>query len=120
MTKPTSRTRPLAATDAKALTDLVHKVITGYRGPAGDLEAALGMLMVGRYLGWRPLYILHSKKTVNKYEAILGIEVQNHFEADGPDAHRASGYQLANSRPSFWKVVSGEDAIDRGQRQRLE
>ena len=119
MTTLKTRTRPLTAADAKALADFVHKIIAGYRGPAGDLEAALGMFLLGRYLGWRALYIVHSKKTVSKYEAILGIEVQAVFEAEGPDAGRSLGYKIANSRPSFWKVVSGEDVVDRKERQHL-
>jgi len=120
MQKPPTKTPPLSPSSAKELTDHIHKIITGYSGPAGDLEAALGMLVLGRYVGWRALYIMHSKKTVAKYERILGIEVQEFFEADGRDSHRCPGYQTALSRPSFWKVVSGEDAIERMERQRID
>ncbi len=120
MQRPPTKTSALTTSAAKALTDLIHKIISGYSGPAGDLEAALGMLVVGRYVGWRALYIMHSKKTVAKYERILGIEVQEFFEPDGLDGHRCPGYQAALSRPSFWKVVSGEDPIERQERQRME
>lgn len=120
MTTPNTRTKPLSAADAKEQCDFVHRVISGYSGPAGDLEAALGMFLIGRYFGWRALFVMHSKKTVAKYETILGIEVQEAFEPEGPDVNRAPGYQAANSRPSFWRVVSGEDPIERKERQRIE
>ena len=117
MKRKSVRTPSLPAVDAKLLHDSIHRIIADYAGPAGDLEAALGMLLLGRYLGWRALYVIHSKKTVAKYETILGIEVQQAFEPEGPDAERSIGYQAARARPSFWKVVSGEDSIERMMRQ---
>lgn len=120
MTTPESKTLPMAASDAKLLQDFVHGVITRYRGPAGDLEAALGMYLLGRYLGWRALYVIHSKKTVAKYEVILGIEVQDAFEQEGLDAHRSAGLRAVAARSDFWKVVSGEIRIDRDVRNRID
>jgi hypothetical protein len=120
MTNPMANTRPLSNADGKELVDFVHNIVCEYSGPAGDLEAALGMLFLGRYVGWRALYVMHSKKTIAKYEGILGVKVQAFFEPEGPDAHRSPGYQMAKSRPSFWKVISGEDAIERRDRQRIQ
>jgi hypothetical protein len=120
MTTKKSRTPTLAAAEAKQTQDFIHKTIERYRGPAGDLESALGMFLLGRYLGWRALYVLHSKKTVSKYESILGIEVQSAFEPVGPDAHRSPGYLAADSRPNFWRVVSGEDVIDSKERRQIQ
>lgn len=120
MTSPQFKTPLIAASDAKLLQDFIHGVITRYRGPAGDLESALGMYLLGRHLGWRALYIIHSKKTVAKYEVILGIEVQEAFEQEGPDANRSAGLQAIAVRSDFWKVVSGEIRIDRDARNRID
>lgn len=120
MTSPQFKTPLIAASDAKLLQDFIHRVITRYRGPAGDLESALGMYLLGRHLGWRALYIIHSKKTVAKYEVILGIEVQEAFEQEGPDANRSAGLQAIAVRSDFWKVVSGEIRIDRAARNRID
>jgi hypothetical protein len=120
MTSPEFKTPPMAASDAKLLQDFIHSVITRYTGPAGDLEAALGMYLLGRHLGWRALYIIHSKKTVAKYELILGIEVQDAFAQEGPDAHRSAGLQAVTARSDYWKVVSGEIPVGRDVRNRIE
>ena len=65
------------------------------------------------------MYLIHSKKTIKKYEAILGITVQQAFDEHGPHAHRSAGGQAAALRASFWKVVSGEDPIDREVRKKI-
>lgn len=31
--------------------------------------------MVGFHFGWKVLYLVHSKRTIKKYEAMLGIKV---------------------------------------------
>lgn len=121
MKEKTFQTPSLAASDAKLLHDLIHGVVNRFSGSAGDLESAIGMYLLGRHLGWRALYIIHSKKTVSKYENILGIKVQEAFAEQGPDAHRSAGLQAANARPKFWKVVSGEDpSVDRNTRKRID
>lgn len=120
MKKPTTRTPPLPAAEAKLLQDFIHDVIARYQGPAADLESALGMYLLGRYLGWRALYVIHSKKTVAKYEEILGIEVQDAFEAEGPDVIRSAGIRATETQASFWKVVSGDITVDRNIRKRID
>ena len=120
MTKFDTKTPPMAASDAKLMQDFIHGVVARYSGPAGDLESALGMYIVGRYLGWRALYVIHSKKTVAKYEVILGIEVQEAFESEGPDAIRSAGLRSVESGSNFWKVVSGEIRVERDVRNRLD
>ncbi|NBQ69593.1 MAG: hypothetical protein EBU46_12510 [Nitrosomonadaceae bacterium] len=42
------------------------------------------MLFTGYYFGWRFLYIVHSKRTVRKYEKVLNIRVTEYFEPIGP------------------------------------
>lgn len=120
MKKPHIRTPPLSALEAKSLQDAMDDVIAQYKGPVADLESALGMYLIGRHLGWRALYIIHSKKTVAKYEGILGIEVQHAFEAYGPDAMRSAGLKAPETQAAFWKVVSGEIAVDRNLRKAIE
>ena len=112
-------TPPLDGADAQQLHDYFHQVVSTFAGNANDLEAALGMYVLGRYLGWRAMYLIHSKKTIKKYETILGITVQQVFDEHGLHAHRSAGWQAAALRPSFWKVVSGEDPIDREERKKI-
>lgn len=74
-----------------------------------ELESALGMYMVGFHFGWKVLYVVHSKKTIRKYEEILGISVRDVFDEFGPDADRTNAYKISQAVSSFWKLVSGEE-----------
>ena len=82
-----------------------------------ELEKALGMYMVGFHFGWKVLYVLHSKTTIRKYEAILGISIRDTFDEFGPDADRTNAYQLIQSVNSFWAWLNGGEksplAIDK-------
>jgi hypothetical protein len=74
-----------------------------------ELESALGMYMIGFHFGWKVLYVLHSKRTIRKYEQILGITIRDVFEEFGPDADRTNAYKVIQAVSSFWKLVSGDE-----------
>ena len=89
----------------------MDEAIVRFEGNLDELESALGMYMIGRHFGWKVLYILHSKRTIRKYEDILGITVREEFDAEGPDADRSNGFRALQSVSNFWKAVSGEVPI---------
>ena len=99
--------------------ETLHKIesaaIGGYQGDLTQLEAALGMLRLGHHVGWRVLYIIHSKKTIRSYEEILGIKIRDVFDETGPSSYRSFGLNLALRYPNFWKVVGGEVKIPHRQ-----
>lgn len=90
---------------------LLDEAIVRFEGNMDELESALGMYMIGRHFGWKVLYILHSKRTIRKYEEILGISIREEFEAEGPDADRSNGFRALKSITNFWKAISGETPI---------
>jgi hypothetical protein len=118
--KPSGKTKPVPAEEAKRRHDLMDAAILNFHGQLDELESALGMYMLGRHMGWKVLYIVHSKKTVKKYEEILGIDVRDEFEAETVDSHRSNGYRLSQAFSNFWKVVSGEEKIERAERKLME
>jgi len=83
-----------------------------FTGQFDELEKAIGMLRLGHHLGWKPLVVIHSKKTIAKYEEILGIKLRDIFQPEGPSADRSIGYGIAKSVSNFWKAVSGETSVD--------
>lgn len=74
-----------------------------------ELESALGMYMIGFHFGWKVLYVIHSKRTIRKYEEILGISIRDIFDEFGPDADRTNAFKLIQGVSNFWKLVSGEE-----------
>lgn len=82
-----------------------------------EMESALGMYLLGFHLGWKVLYLVHTKRTIRKYEEILGIKVSEAFPEVGPDAGRTNAHKVIQAASNFWKAVSGEEkplgAIDK-------
>lgn len=91
------------------------EAIANFAGDLPDLEAALGMLRMGDHMGWRVLVLIHNKRTIRKYEDILGIKVREFFPEVGPSASRSVGFKLATAVGNFWKAVSGDIKIERRQ-----
>lgn len=94
------------------LQSIEDNAIITFQGNIDELESALGMLRVGHHLGWKVLYIVHSKRTIRKYEDILGIKVRELFDETGPSAKRSIGLGLAEKFSNFWRVVSGDIKIE--------
>jgi len=100
------------AAQHKALGEIEAHAIARFRGLLPDLESALGMLRLGDHFGWKVLYLMHSKATIRKYEAILGIKVRELFEEEGPSSERSIGFKLAQSIGNFWKIISGAIKVE--------
>lgn len=105
--------------------DLIEAdAIADFKGQLDDLESALGMLRMGPHFGWKVLYLIHSKATIRKYEAILKVKIRDIFPDEGPSAYRSLGLDIAKAASNFWKVISGaaDEAkqMDRQERRRVE
>ena len=118
----TGKTPHVEADEALRRHKVMDDAILNFRGGMDELEGALGMYMIGRHFGWKVLYLIHTKKTVAKYEKILGIVTREEFEAETVDSHRSLGFQAASALSNFWKVVSGDEKLplDREQRRSLK
>ena len=94
------------------LVRIEREAIARFHGMFDDLEAALGVLRMGHHLGWRVLVLIHNKRTIRKYEEILGINFREFFPAEGPSCERSNGYVWARKFGNFWKAVSGAIKIE--------
>lgn len=115
MTKTKKPSKPIFRTPDQRSLELVQIAQVAahtYAGQIDELQKAIGMLMTGDLFGWRVLILVHNKRTIRKYEEILGIEVKEFFPEEGPYAHRSVGYELAVKLGNFWKAVSGDIPID--------
>ncbi len=92
-----------------------EEAIAEFSGDLTQLEAALGMLRMGHYYGWKVLYLIHSKKTIRNYEAILNIKVRDVFDETGPNSYRSIGFTIAEKFSNFWKVAGGDIKIPHKQ-----
>ena len=97
------------------LNQIARNSIAEFRGLVPTLESAIGMLFVGDHLGWRSLSLIHSKRTLRKYEKILGISVKEFFPEYTETSRRTYAYRAAEKISNFWKAVSGEVKIEKRQ-----
>jgi hypothetical protein len=66
------------------------------------------ILMVGRRIGWKPLLLIHDKKTIRQNEGILDIDIRRDLTEVGERADKSIAWKLVQEVSSFWKAVRGE------------
>lgn len=103
---------PLSPEDAQQYIEIINNASENFKGQIDELENAIGMLMTGRLFGWKVLVIFHNKRTIRKYEEILGINIREMYPPEGPLAHKSIGYKIARTVSNFWKAVSGDIKIE--------
>ena len=92
----------------KKLLDTMKRATERFTGQAPELESALGMLFMGQYYGWKVMYLVHDKKTLAKYNEILGIDdIRDVMDETGPLTHRSMAWKLLQGVTNFWKAVTG-------------
>ena len=106
---PKTKTPPPTTQEAVERYALLDRTIRQGGFQIDELESALGMYLVGFHFGWRVLYLVHSKRTIAKYEGILGIRINEVFPEYGPDADRTNALKVIQSVSNFWKLVSGDE-----------
>jgi hypothetical protein len=99
---------PITAEESKELIDLINTATLKFRGNLNHLHMAIGILLVGRELGWKPLLLIHDKKTLRRCEDILGVEFRKVLKKEGQNADKSVAWQLSKTVSSFWKAVRGE------------
>ncbi|MCH9693883.1 MAG: hypothetical protein K0U72_05185 [Gammaproteobacteria bacterium] len=87
------------------------KHIANFRGQGSDLQSALGALVLGQHFGWRALRIMHSPKTIRKYDRVLGRKLKDLCPPDTHLADKLLGVRFANKIGAFWDVVTGRRTI---------
>jgi hypothetical protein len=98
---------------ATRLVRIVNEAATRFKGQIDELEGAIGVLFVGHLYGRRVITLIHNKRTLRKYEEILGLTFKDEFDDVGPLADKSLGYVAAEKLQAFWKAVAGEVQIER-------
>lgn len=99
--------------EREQLRKIEEAAIADFHGGLDQLESALGMLRIGHHVGWRVLYMIHSKKTIRNYEDILKIKIRDVFPPEGPSSYRSIGLTIAKQFTNFWRVAGGDIKIPR-------
>jgi len=82
--------------------------IKEFHGDMTILESSIGAYVVGLKIGWRPLLLIHDKKTLSKYEKILGINFREELPEVGDWANKSKAWVAVQKITNYWKAVKGE------------
>ena len=88
--------------------EMIEGAIKKFTGQMPTLEGAIGAWFTGKELGWKPMYLIHEKRTLKKYEEILGIEFREELPELGRWAHKSIAWKAMERVSNFWKAVKGE------------
>ena len=97
---------------AAELERIERDAIANFSGQLDELSSAIGMLRMGDHFGWKVLVLIHNKRTIRKYEQILGINIRKFFPEEGPSCERSMGYKYIKKIGNFWKGVSGDIKVE--------
>jgi hypothetical protein len=104
-------TPPISPDDCQRLMKIADRAAAEFNGNFDELESAIGVLMLGRLMGWKPLLVIHNKRTLKKYEEILSINAREEFPEVGPLANRSVGWGVVQTLSNFWKAVNGDISV---------
>jgi hypothetical protein len=99
--------KDLAHMDEQDLVAHLDARTRAFKGDLTQLERAVGALIVGRKFGWKPMLLMHDRKTIEKYEKILDVDFKT-LPEEGECANKSIGWIAAKKVASFWKAVKGE------------
>jgi len=102
----------VSASEALELIHHVNERASIFKGNFDELEKAIGMLFLGRLVGWKVLVFIHNKRTIRNYEKILDINIREFFDEEGPLSSKSVPYDFVKQAGNFWKAVSGNIKVD--------
>ena len=87
---------------------IISDAVDNFKGDLNQLEAAIGMLAVGRRFGWRVMYLIHTRKTIAKLEKILLVKIRDVLDETSDRTERSKAWKLLQGVNNFWKAAKGE------------
>lgn len=98
----------MSKASGQQLADIANRAVVEFRGDVHELEGAIGALFVGQQVGWRVLLLIHERRTLRKYDKILGVNLREIMPEIGPCADKSLAWKAVQKLGNFWKVVRGE------------
>ncbi len=86
----------------------IDGAIKGFSGNSKELEMAIGMLICGRQMGWKVMYLIHSQRTIWKYENILGLTIREVLPEEGALSKKSLAWAAVQKVSNYWKAVKGD------------
>ena len=88
---------------------IIIESFQNYHGSLPSYQSAVGCLFLCMMMGRRAMQVVHSPKTIAKYEKILGVKFKDldFIKDETENSYRSVGYTLARKAVDFWDFVRG-------------
>ena len=97
-------------TDEKMM-KMIDEVSSKFVGQLDDLQAAVGMLAVGRLYGWRVTRLISSKRHWSVACKLFG-DLKELLPERGVLAHKSVGLAIVDKAGAYWGIIKGEVSRD--------
>jgi hypothetical protein len=93
-----------------------------FQGDVTDFYTAVGMVVVGRLLGWKVMRLVSSRKTWTLANELFGdIKAPGYLMKERGDYWRKSvGLRVADVLGDYWEYVQGHKYMDLFKRRGIE
>lgn len=98
----------MATLSDRKIQKIANEATERFKGDLNTLESAIGAMYVGKYFGWKVLFLAHDRKTIKKYENILDISFRDSFAEESSRSQDLVAFAAAQNISNFWKAVRGE------------
>jgi hypothetical protein len=106
----------MAIISDKETLKVIDAAIKRFDGNSDILGSAIGALHIGRAMGWKTLYLIHTKSTIRKYEKVLDLTFREVLDEKTSYSTKSTAFKAVQKVSNFWKAVKGEIPNIRSQR----
>jgi hypothetical protein len=85
----------------------IEEVSTNFKGQLDDLQAAVGMLVVGRLFGWKVMRLVSSRRHWTVACKLFG-DLKELLPDRGLLVHKSVGLELVDKAGDYWGIIKGE------------
>lgn len=97
----------------------IEKVSAEFKGQLDDLQAAVGLILVGRLYGWRVLRLSASRRHWKVTCDLFGGDLKEILPERGVLAHKSLGLKIVDTGHDYWEVVKGHQVVVSKDRKQL-
>jgi len=85
----------------------IERVSTEFTGQIDDLQAAVGMVTIGRLYGWRVMRLTSSRRHWMVACGLFG-DLKELLPERGVLAHKSLGLKVVDKAGDYWDVIKGK------------
>ena len=100
---------------------IINEKSADFVGQLDDLQAAVGMLAVGRLYGWRVTRLISSKRHWSVACKLFG-DLKELLPERGVLAHKSVGLAIVDKAGDYWGIIKGDvsrDALPLHERKKV-